>query len=502
MTDLPELFILLSSIMREQPLNSNSSVDMSEPIEVNNRPQSLVTTRRSRKFYLNLWFASNILMWSLVLLILKLKPPSYISKWSVNVPFTSSARTNVFVPGIGQASSSADSAYKTFADPRENYKFLITSDEVLAMAATQLDIPVKQVGKPRVKVVENTTLMLFEIEGSTPEEAKQKALAIQSSFEDKLIELREQEISQNDRTLESAISSDREKLQQAQNRLSSYKIRSSLRSREQLNEVTLNIEELRKKRSELKAELQKTYGEVTQLSTVLGLSVEQAANALTLRADQLFQQYLVDYSRISSEMAMLQATFTTSSPDVISTQAALLRQSRLLLNQPISMSSLEELIAIGGSSSDSSSQQANLFHQLLTLISEYRGFEAQIKELDRQIPESEARLATLSEQEAVLDNYERDTKIAEAVFSGNLTRLNLSRADISASYPQTASLTGPSLPEEPSLSRSALAAFVAAALGSTLLTTGFISLWLRDRRAEIVVSQATNSLNSGVGAID
>jgi uncharacterized protein involved in exopolysaccharide biosynthesis len=164
-------------------------------------------------------------------------------------------------------------------------------------------------------------------------------------------------------------------------------------------------------------------------------------------------------------------------------QAALLQEAQSLLRRPISTASLAQIMLSGGGSSDTGSHRANLFQELISLQAQQRGVQAQVQGFDQQIAQLESRLGILSQQESKLDSLQRDTKIAEAVFSSNLTKLNLSKSALAGSYPQIAIVTRPSLAKESSGPKSKLV-LMGALAGSFFLTTGTVSLWWRDRKIQ------------------
>jgi uncharacterized protein involved in exopolysaccharide biosynthesis len=463
--------------------------DLSAIPNPNYRSRSTWVVKRW-KLYLLLWIVANGMSWSAALLYLKVKPVTYKSTWSINLP-ASGSTINVSVPQIGEVRSSNDSPYRTFADPRENYKFFAASDDVLEAAANQLKMPMSKFGKARIKILDNTTLMTFEITGKTPKQAQEKAFALHNALETKLHQLRIQEMAQQDRSLQIAISADHQKLQAAKQNLYAYKASSSLNSSEQLRDLSVNLEGLRRERAETAAKLQEVSTRVKQLSASLGLSTEQAVEALTLQSDQLYQKYLAEYSKASAELVNLSAKFLSTHPAVIAKQkerdvarAILFQQAQSLLGRPVSQATLEQLnLSSDGGSSGSSSERVPLFQELILLQAQQQGMQEQTHELERQITQLESRLKVLSQQESTLDSLQRDVKIAEAVFSSNLTKLNLSKSELAKSYPQIAIVTKPNLPTEPSGSKRKLVLMGAVAC-SFFLTTGTVALWLRDYKIQ------------------
>ncbi|MEO0685929.1 MAG: hypothetical protein AAFY76_13025, partial [Cyanobacteria bacterium J06649_11] len=135
-------------------------------------------------------------IWSGAFMYLAIAKPKYVSEWAINIPGSGST-SNINLPDIGQATSQNYSAYAgANYDPRENYKAIATSEQVLKTAARVVNTPLKKFGKPRIRIVDNTSLMRFEFKGNSPQKARRKSIALQSAFESKLDQLRREEIVQ------------------------------------------------------------------------------------------------------------------------------------------------------------------------------------------------------------------------------------------------------------------------------------------------------------------
>lgn len=295
---------------------------------------------------MGIWLIGNILLWTGALAYLILKSPTYKSEWAISLP-TGESSTNVSLSEIGNASSQTDSPFSNsdVSDPRENYKFLANTKEVRAAAAEQLHVPIEKLGKPRIQIVDNTTLMEFSIEGETPQKAHEEALAFQNALETKLDRLRKQEIEQQDWKLQTTLNSSKRQLQEAQKRLSDYKALAPVSSREQMQNLSTNIENLRQQKAETLAEFKQINASLKELSVNLGLSAREAADAFVLQSDPLFQQYLSDYSRINGELVNLESKFLPANPIVIDKQAeknealsSLVQRGQSVLNKSVSQS--------------------------------------------------------------------------------------------------------------------------------------------------------------------
>ncbi|MBE9168998.1 response regulator [Pleurocapsales cyanobacterium LEGE 06147] len=491
-SNLSQINISQPSELQKQLLSTSSEIDIEDlgirasklqPL----KNKSSYPSNRSWQSYLAIWLIGNTLLWTAALAYLKFKAPTYKSEWAIGLP-TGKNSTNVNLPEIGNAYSQSDSPFSNsqVSDPRENYKFLVETKEVREAAASHLNIPVKKLGKPRIKIVDNTTLMEFAIDGKTPQEAYEKALAFQNALDARLNQLREQEMGQQDWQLQATLDSSKRQLQEAHKRLSEYKARAPVSSREQLQNLSTNIEDLRRQKAETLAQLQQITASSKELSINLGLSVQEAADAFVLQSDPLFQQYSTDYSRINAELVNLESKFSPANPAVIAKQAekdeaqtALLRRGQTLLKKPFSQALLEQLSLNNDNSFNSN--RASLLQELVSLQTQQKGLQNQAQELERQIKNLENRLSSLSPQESTLANLNRDVQIAEAVFSSTMTKLDLSKSDIFASYPRIQMVTEPNIPDEPSSPKTKFV-LLGSSMSSFFLGTGLFSLWWRDRR--------------------
>jgi len=119
--------------------------------------------------------------------------------------------------------------------------------------------------------------------------------------------------------------------------------------------------------------------------------------------------------------------------------------------------------------------------ELISLQAQRQGLQSQVQELEEQIGSLENRASSLSQQESTLAELQRNVKIAEAVFSSTMTKLDLSTSNIFASYPQIQVVNQPVLPEKPS-SPNIIFALLGTSAGSLFLTTGLFLLWWRNYR--------------------
>ncbi len=404
------------------------------------------------------------------------------------------SNANVSLPGIGQASYENSSPYSSSStqDPRENYKFIAVSEPVLKAAAAQLNMSPGEFGSPRIKVLDNTSIMTVEFKGASPQEARNKSLAFYKALEARLNELRIQEAVRRDVGFQTGLNSSQRKLQIAQKRLSDYKARSGLNSDEQIKDLTTNIEQLRRQRAEILASQQQASTRLEQLSANLKLSAPQATDAFVLQTDQVFQQNLKNYSDASAAVVVLESKFLPSHPTLVTEKAkrdaaqeALLVRGQSLLGRPVNLATIKQLNL---SNTNSGGSRETLFEELVKVQADQKGLTAQAQEIDQQINLLENRLKKLAQQESNLDALKRDMQDAEAVFSSTLTRLDIGKSNTFGSYPLIQIVTEPSLPDSPTDPKKSYV-YLGAAAGSLFSTTGLVLLWMRARKPKTSVRE-------------
>ena len=435
--------------------------------------------------YAAIGLAANVALWGMTFTYLKTTKPVYTSNWAVILPGAGSG-VSVNLPEIGQASSSSSSPFGgSSMDPRANYQFLVTNESVLEEAADKLKIPAKQLGKPKVKLVDNTSIMEFEVTGPTAKDAQQRSLAIYEALQTKLSELRLEEVAKREMGSQGTLKSAQEKLKATQKSLSEYKASSGLSSGDQVKDLSTNIEQLRKQRAEGFAQVEQTSSRLAQLSSDLDMTVPEAANAFLLQADQLFQQNLKDYNEASAMLVVLKGKWGDNHPLVVkefsrqqSSKTAMIDRASSLLGRNVDQSNLQRLTI----KNETGSSRESLFRDLIAVQSEQKGAAAQNEALGNQIDELEVRLKMLVQKQSKLESLQREVQIAEAVFASTLAKLDLGKSDIFISYPITQLIAEPTLPDEKTSPKPSIV-FVGAGVASVFITTGLAMLWWRKETA-------------------
>lgn len=436
---------------------------------------------------------TNGVIWSSAILYLLLTRPVFTSTWALILP-SQSTSTSLNVAEIGQATSSTGpgTGGSTY-DTRANYEYIFASDYVLQEAARRSHLSLDTFGKPRIRLIDNTTVMQFEVTGRSPQEARRKSLALYRAAQKRLNELRDIELSEREIPAESILLSAQQKLQEAQRKVTQYRLVSGLNSSEQVKDLSANIEQLRRQRAEVLASELSASRRLGQLGLSLGLSSSQAADAFQLQVDQVFQQHLKDYSEATSSFRLLTGKFGPRNPRVIregnkrdSALKNLLLRSQSLLAKDLPLSAISKLAL---STAVSTSGRDSLLQNLVNVQAEQRALDGQASALATQIKSLEKRLSGIAKPLSTLEALLRNEQIAQAVFASTLAKLDLGQGDLFSSYPLVQMAVEPTLPTEASAPKTSIV--LGGALIASLLTSlGFLLLqtpkpWLKTLSAWI-----------------
>ena len=108
------------------------------------------------------WGAPAIaLIWLMAAAYYFLMPPVYHSKWSLILPVSNSGST-VSLETIGQTTSSPSEPFGSVSlSPKVIYKEIAGSEQVREAAAKSMGLTTRAFGKARVKLIDETSLMIF-----------------------------------------------------------------------------------------------------------------------------------------------------------------------------------------------------------------------------------------------------------------------------------------------------------------------------------------------------
>lgn len=425
------------------------------------------------------------LIWTVAASYAAFWPESYTSRMTLILPAASS-QSSVALDDIGQTSTSAGSPFALRAmNPNVVYKTIAQSDLLRARVARRLGVPVGEVRKPYIKLVEETSMMDVHVSARSPEEARRRADTLLDALKDQLNSLRQDEVARRAKAIEDSLAPVRENLQRSRASLASFHRDNGLVSLEQFTAQTQSLENLERKLTFTRAEFESVASERQRIAGSLGLTREMAALALRLQANPRFAALLKEHSEATAEHATRRRQWGKMHPQVRMASARVAASASALQQLSGVSTGAEgpvvfELLHLG-----LGSDRSELFRKFVELDARAQGLETSVNTLLSERNRLKAKVESQSALAARLEDLERDHKIAEAVFSSALARLDTGRQDIYASYPLVQLMAQPSLPIKPSSPR-ILYAIAGVVIASLFLFVAAVLTWFRQSFARAI----------------
>lgn len=433
---------------------------------------------RLRVYVLTLAFAL-VVIWMPVLAFVLLSEVTYTSKFSLIMPVTGAGQS-VNLESIGQATASTSSPFsQSSVDPKVNYQAIAMSKPVLKAAAAAVDLKESEFGKPRIKLVDLTALMNFELKGSTAQQAHDKSWALFNAMQARLEQLRKDEVSERERYTNATLEAFSEKLGDAQQRIVEFQKQSRIISLEQFRYITLGMEDNRRKIASMHAQLGNVRARTASLQDALGIDGTQSARLLILQQDAQFQQVLERHAAAAASLAENRARLGENNFKVRDSSAVERGLYNRLQSRAYALGvdfneDFPVLEAFGRAAQSSESMVLSL----AGLAVEASGLRAELATLEAQLARDEERLSAGIGEATTLEDLDRKRQVALAVFTTALAKVDLGRSDNFASYPMLQVLSPPTLPyKADTLGR--VLALVGGVLGSFFCATGLLVLWFR-----------------------
>ncbi len=447
-----------------------------------------------RQRYLFVLLTGLALIWTPIIAYVVLTPKGYTAEMSLILP-GSGALTSINVSEIGQATSSAPSAYGSPSlSPTVTYKNLITSGTVLTHAAEALGEAPQAIGKPVIKLVNETSLINFSMKGGSPEQALARIQAVFDAFQTELDRLRDDEIRRREHSTRSVIGDYEDGVRAIRTAIGELQTASGLNSIDQYNGMIATAEGLRTRLMEARAGWADATAAVDRLALALHTTPELAAKTIRLHADPEFNTLMESVGKAASEVAELSARFGPRHPMMAAARLRLAGATRQAMARATLLTGLPEATISREIDQAATGNRAELLSRLISAVSERDGKAAELDSLTRDSGQANARVTALVETAARLESLNRDYRIAEAVFASALARVDTVKADIFASYPMTQVAEPARLPERPSSPRTLLA--VAAGLAASVFLG--ISLFLGSVRRTVIDRLVTHGRRLGM----
>lgn len=375
------------------------------------------------------------LVWALVTIYMTLSPRLYASRFTLNVPGAAN-QSSFSLESIGQATSTPTSPFSTTAlSPKVVYREIADSEQVRSAAATELGMTVKDFGRPRVKLVDETALMLFEVSASSAGLAKRKAEALIGAFNIQLDTLRRDELEKREAAIRRNLESYQAEARRVRDLQQKANEQSGLHSLSQFAELVTQTTAMRRRIADLDGELMRAEREHATLVTRLGLSSTEADAALRIAGSPQIQRALAEYSEAQSQLSSDTERYGTRHPARLLTEtrvaAAKGELDRQLAKVRLGTSDTlaNVLLAMNGA------HRAELMQMLVRTEALASGKRREIETLREEALRFERDVDRLAPAAAQLEQLKKDQIVADAVLSSAMARINASRSDIYGSYP-------------------------------------------------------------------
>ena len=417
-------------------------------------------------------------IWGPVVAYLKFAPIRYTSELALILP-GAGVSTSVNLSEIGQASTSANSPYSSPSlSPTVLYKNLLESFAVISRAAELLDLPTAAVGKPVIKLVDETSLIHVSMTGKSPEDAHDRAEAIHQALLSELDKLRDDEIKRREAAAIDTIKAYQDKVEDIRAKISELQLRSGLNSAEQYSGIVTSTETLQIHVAEVRSSLEERERSLRSLLDTLHVSSEIAAATLKAHADPTLGALSSAVAKDAAETAELERTYGPKHPKYLAAQARYESVRDQLRTRGAAITGLSPEDFADKIDMNPSGERVVLLARVVTLVLERDGLASQFKTQSEDLAKSRERVRALVEVASQLDTLNRDYKVADAVFASALARINTSKADLFASYPMIQIAEPATMPEKPSSPNKIIAA-AAGGGGSVFLLIGLGLAWVR-----------------------
>ena len=417
-------------------------------------------------------------IWAPVISYVRYAPLSFSSEMALILP-GAGASTSINLSDIGQASSSANSAYSSSTlSPTVTYQSLLSSPQVLERAAGTLGQEASAFGKPRIKLLDQTSFIQIALKGSTPEEARARNKALLDAFLTELDTLRNDEIVRRESSVVNAIDTYQAKVDDARKAIADLQRDSGLKSNEQYDAIIADNEDLQLEIEASQARLDELRERIAALSRTLETTPEIAAVILKLRADPQYVTLADTLARDSADLAKLAVSYGPKHPKIVGANNRVSGLRDRLSGRGVILAGFDTLELAGEVDALADGQRAGLLSNLVTFDAEARGLAAEIATKKASLARGEARVRDLSDAAARLDALKREYKVAEAVFASALARINTAKSDIFASYPMVQVVSSPSIDYAPT-SPNIKIAIAGGVAGSAFALFSLLLAWIR-----------------------
>jgi uncharacterized protein involved in exopolysaccharide biosynthesis len=424
----------------------------------------------------------------LLILAYLASPPQYASDMELVLPGTGNS-SSVSLDDVGQVVSQTSAPFASGGfNPRVNYKEMLSSRGVRQRAAKSLELSPEEFGQAKIKLTEQTSILLVSINAGSEDLANKKAWALYESLQTELDKLREDEVKRRDKSIQKVLDQYRARMNEKRLAIVEFQQRSVLVSVEQLTQLITTLSGMNERQLYVRSEVSRLDTYINQLSKNLGVSPGTAGQAFILQSDVEFRAYLTELNVTTTHLTEFGAVWGENHPQVLAQQKRLSNTKAAIRQRSEEILGFNSNQLFDGLNLELNPKRAQLFADLIDAFANKEGQVSLRSELERAIAQVSDQVKVFSRESIELERIQREFNMAEAVFTSAAANLEASKADVFASYPVLQMLTIPSYPTVQSSPKPLIAAVVAF-VGFFMITFGLVVLWQRNNIIQILLKK-------------
>lgn len=438
--------------------------------------------------YLVVGLTSYLIVSLLVLLYLN-KTPSFTSDMEMVLPGTGSS-SSVSLDNVGQVVSQTNTPFSGGGfNPRVNYKEMLSSRGVRSRAAEKLKISLEELGEPKIKLTEQTSIIALSMSANDQTLAQEKTFALYVSLQDELSNLRADEVLRRDQSIKQVLDQYRERMNITRNAIVDFQQRSIVVSTDQMNQLVKMLSGVKEKQLYVKAEATQLQEYIFHLSEELGVSPRLAGQAFALQSDVEFRAYITELKDSITQLTEYSSRWGSNHPKVKAQQKRL-NFTRIAINERSSqMYGVNSNEIFNSLNLDLNPKRSELFADLIDAYANQKGQDSMLIDLNRSSEHLSDQLKVYSREIVELERLQREFNMAEAIFTSAAARLEASKSDIFASYPVLQMLTTPSYPIKQSSPKNTIAV-IGGISGFLFITFGLLILSQRNKLISVILKKS------------
>lgn len=405
--------------------------------------------------------------------------PMWQANAKLNLPqITSGLNANLGTLGNIQ---NTGSSFSKEINPLQIQASIITSETVLerlrSLDPQKNSFPTINSYKGLITVTpqEQSTIISLEVQGSSPQIARQRLLMLIEIYQQRLNELRRNDNVVREKFSQPELEQARINLVQTQTALSQFKQSTGLFDSDAQSKALVSaINNLRTSQATAIAQAQSNQSQAQAAAASLGITPQQAMNSLRLSENKDYLAIRDKLSQLEATLAEARSKYRDDSPQV---ESLMLKRQELLnsLKQQISAIVPGATVAAVDKTlgnSDSQNSRKEIVADLVRKQTEAQGLRQQASQLQVQVDKLNAQLRNISTNQAQLSYLQRRYEIAEGVYKAIIAQAQQAKTNPFIVYPNVQTLDEPSIdptPTKPKRWLSLIGGVLATVCGSIAL---------------------------------